>query len=135
MSAKGTTWSNHKYIAIKNGRYIYPEEKSKLERLQKEKDNLEFDRNDEMRQNLGRTIDALVKNFNVEYLGRNPESLNMIRTDIIDEDGDPVYMEADEYLDYLQNKYKDYDLAIAEKEYKMTEILDEVERRTQTARR
>lgn len=24
-SAKGTTWSNHKYIAIKNGRYIYPD--------------------------------------------------------------------------------------------------------------
>lgn len=23
-SAKGTTWKNHKYIAIKNGRYIYP---------------------------------------------------------------------------------------------------------------
>ena len=135
MSAKGTTWSKHKYIAIKNGRYIYPEEKSKLDKLQKERDDLEFDRNDEMRQNFGRTIDALVKNFNVEYLGRNPESLSMIRTDIIDEDGDPVYMEADEYLDYLQNKYKDYDLAIAEKEYKMAEILDEVERRTQTARR
>lgn len=25
-SAKGTTWSDHKYIAIKNGRYIYPED-------------------------------------------------------------------------------------------------------------
>lgn len=24
-SAKGTTWSNHKYVAIKNGRYIYPD--------------------------------------------------------------------------------------------------------------
>lgn len=24
-SAKGTTWANHKYIAIKNGRYIYPD--------------------------------------------------------------------------------------------------------------
>jgi len=24
-SAKGTSWSNHKYIAIKNGRYIYPD--------------------------------------------------------------------------------------------------------------
>lgn len=23
-SAKGSTWKNHKYIAIKNGRYIYP---------------------------------------------------------------------------------------------------------------
>jgi hypothetical protein len=23
-SAKGKTWSNHKYVAIKNGRYIYP---------------------------------------------------------------------------------------------------------------
>lgn len=25
-SAKGTTWGKHKYIAIKNGRYIYPED-------------------------------------------------------------------------------------------------------------
>lgn len=25
-SAKGQTWKNHKYIAIKNGRYIYPED-------------------------------------------------------------------------------------------------------------
>lgn len=24
-SAKGQTWANHKYIAIKNGRYIYPD--------------------------------------------------------------------------------------------------------------
>lgn len=25
-SAKGTTWGDHKYIAIENGRYIYPED-------------------------------------------------------------------------------------------------------------
>lgn len=25
-SAKGTTWGKHKYIAIRNGRYIYPED-------------------------------------------------------------------------------------------------------------
>lgn len=28
-SAKGTTWGKHKYIAIKNGRYIYPEDLKK----------------------------------------------------------------------------------------------------------
>lgn len=27
-SAKGTTWGNHKYISIVNGRYIYPEQKT-----------------------------------------------------------------------------------------------------------
>lgn len=27
-SAKGTTWKNHKYIAIKNGRYIYSKKSS-----------------------------------------------------------------------------------------------------------
>lgn len=135
MSAKGTAWNKHKYIAIKNGRYIYPDEKSKLERLQNDKDNLEMDYNDELRQNLGKTIDALVKNFNVEYLGRDPASVGMIETDQIDEDGDPVYMEASEYLDYLLKKYDDYDLAIADKEYQMAQIINEVEKRTQTARR
>lgn len=28
-STKGSTWGNHKYIAIKNGRYIYPEDLKK----------------------------------------------------------------------------------------------------------
>lgn len=28
-SYKGTTWDKHKYIAIKNGRYIYPEDQRK----------------------------------------------------------------------------------------------------------
>lgn len=28
-SAKGTTWGKHKYIAIKNGKYIYPEDLKK----------------------------------------------------------------------------------------------------------
>lgn len=28
-SAKGTTWKDHKYIAIKNGRYIYPNDNNK----------------------------------------------------------------------------------------------------------
>lgn len=28
-SAKGTTWGRHKYVAIKNGRYIYPEDLKK----------------------------------------------------------------------------------------------------------
>ena len=28
-SAKGSTWGKHKYIAIKNGRYIYPEDLKK----------------------------------------------------------------------------------------------------------
>lgn len=30
-SAKGTTWKNHKYIAIKNGRYIYPSKRQASE--------------------------------------------------------------------------------------------------------
>ena len=29
MAAKGTTWKNHKYIRIENGRYIYSESKDK----------------------------------------------------------------------------------------------------------
>ncbi len=32
-SAKGTTWGKHKYIAIRNGRYIYPDDKSNDERI------------------------------------------------------------------------------------------------------
>lgn len=28
-SAKGTTWGNHRYIRIENGRYIYPEDLNK----------------------------------------------------------------------------------------------------------
>lgn len=34
-SAKGTTWKNHKYIAIKNGRYIYPKPEGSSKRSSK----------------------------------------------------------------------------------------------------
>lgn len=30
-SAKGTTWKKHKYIGIKNGRYVYPKKGKKAE--------------------------------------------------------------------------------------------------------
>lgn len=44
-SAKGTTWADHKYIAIKNGRYIYPEEaKRGLNKLRQNHRNLGNDR-------------------------------------------------------------------------------------------
>lgn len=133
-SAKGSIWKEHKYIAIKNGRYIYPEERQ-IEKLQNERDNLQLDYSDEKRQNTFKTIDAFVKSFNQEYLGRSPESLGMIETDMVDDDGDPVYMEANEYLDYLAKKYDDYEIAIADKDYKIAELQDELNRKTQIARR
>ena len=34
-SAKGTTWKNHKYIAIKNGRYIYPSKRQSVKTRKK----------------------------------------------------------------------------------------------------
>lgn len=45
-SAKGQTWGHHRYIAIKNGRYIYPED------LQKQNKDRESSRNDYKRQQI-----------------------------------------------------------------------------------
>lgn len=37
-SPKGTTWKDHKYIKIENGRYIYETAKNKISRLSKDVD-------------------------------------------------------------------------------------------------
>lgn len=43
-SAKGTKWKNHKYIAIKNGRYIYTAVKKSANKLKKNvKDFIDYD--------------------------------------------------------------------------------------------
>ena len=131
-SAKGTTWSDHKYIAIKNGRYIYPEQK-KIEQLQNEKDNLEVDRDDEKRQNMLRAIDAAVKVMNEKYLGRDPKSLKPIKTDLVDEYGEPVYMEADEYLDYLSKNMDEYESAIADREQQIASLKEQLDKKIERA--
>lgn len=42
-SAKGSVWSNHKYIAIQNGRYIYPEDIKDTKAANQIKRNMQYD--------------------------------------------------------------------------------------------
>lgn len=81
-SAKGTTWGKHKYIAIKNGRYIYPKDlkkktSDKLHELKSGVDEkLYLKRNYDQHMGYNQSRDLTKNTFTREGYGQNGQYYN-----------------------------------------------------------
>jgi hypothetical protein len=130
-SAKGTTWSDHKYIRKEGKRYIYRDDATAtkdLEKANSDKWELEYDQTQFANQTLLPYLGATFRQkFNVEFLKQDPEHMKF-HTDEYDEDGYEIMLTPEEYVKYCDDKLDGYarDLKIAD--MKVSSIQKEIDR-------
>ena len=119
-SAKGTTWSDHKYIRKEGNRYIYKDDNTAerdKKKLEAQRDEIDYDRTQFQGPNQFSYLNALFKQkFNVEFLKQDPDRVLVYNRE------DDSYYSPQDYIDYYEEMVDKYFEEIDAKNKKIAEI-------------